>query len=456
MWTYEEALEYLYSFVNYEIKREIRYAPEVMNLERPRRLLAALGNPHEAYPVIHITGTKGKGSVGATCQAALQAAGLKAGLYSSPHLQDFRERFKLNDEVISQELFAVLMARMKPAIELIPDLTWFELTTALAFLYFREQAADIVVLEVGLGGRLDATNVVTPLVSVITSLSYDHMHLLGNTLAEIAGEKAGIIKPGVPVVSAPQDPEAGAVLAEVAAERGSALTVVGRDWTCIPGVSTRHGQRFLAGRADEPLQEYWTPLIGHHQAINATVALVALDHARRAGVPLPEGIVRDGRLDANWPGRFEIVGSDPVLVLDAAHNGASAACLQETLIEVFPEATPRVLVFGASSDKDVAGMFRVLLPAFDHLILAQADHPRAMALDTLIALARSAGYAGVVHSIAEVSEALAQAREFAGAHGIVAVTGSLFVVGEARDALGLKSGRAAYRDAVAGAGGGAL
>ncbi len=447
MWTYQEALEYLYSFTNYEVRREVRYAPEVMNLDRPNELLAAMGNPHRAYPVIHITGTKGKGSVGAYCQAALQAAGLRAGLYSSPHLQEFRERFRLNDDMISEAELAELLAELKPVADRIPGLTWFELTTALGFLYFERRKVDALVLEVGLGGRLDATNVVTPLVSVITSLSYDHMHLLGNTLAEIAREKAGIIKPGVPVVSAPQAAEAATVLEAVAAERGSPLIVVGRDWEVVPGQSTRQGQRFLAGPAGH-LQEYWTPLAGHHQAINGAVALAALTVVREHGLPLPPELVSGGRLAANWPGRFEIVGEAPVIILDAAHNAASAECLRDTVLEVFPERSARALVFGASADKDVAGMFRALLPSMDHLVLTHADHPRALDVDSLAAEARMAGFSGQIILVPTVAQALEQARRLAGPAGAVVLTGSLFVVGEARNALGLAVGRAAYLDAA--------
>ncbi len=443
MWTYEDALDYLYSFINYEVKREVRYAPEVMNLDRPRQLLAALGDPQNDFPIIHITGTKGKGSVGAYCQGALQAAGLKTALYSSPHLQDFRERFRVNDQIIPRETLAALVARMKPAVDQIDGLTWFELTTALAFMYFQLEAVDAVVLEVGLGGRLDATNVVTPLVSVITSLSFDHTHLLGSTLAEIAYEKAGIIKPGVPVVSAPQPPEAAQVIAEVAAANNSPLIRVGADWKVITGACTAQGQAFQAGKAGY-LQDYWTPLVGGHQAINATVALAALDAARQAGLPLPEILVPDGRMPVNWPGRFEIVQEQPVVVLDAAHNGASAAWLRDTLLQVFPGATPRVLVFGASADKDVRGMFAELLPAIDYLILTQADHPRAMSTDELRNLAEQAGYAGEARSAPHVRAALAQAYELAGQGGLVTVTGSLFIVGEARDLLGLALGRATY------------
>lgn len=447
MWTYDDALDYLYSFINYEVKREVRYAPEVMNLDRPRALLEALGNPQDGYPIIHITGTKGKGSVGAYCQAALQAAGLRAALYSSPHLQDFRERFRVNDTMIDRDGLAALVEQMKPAIDQIPGLTWFELTTALAFMYFQQMAADVVVLEVGLGGRLDATNVVTPVVSVITSLSFDHTHLLGNTLAEIAQEKAGIIKPAVPVVSAPQKAEAAAVLAEVAAEQGSRLISVGTDWEVVPGPSTAQGQTFSAGPVGA-MKRYWTPLAGHHQAVNATVALAALSVARESGLPLPDDLVAGGRLNANWPGRFEVVGKQPVMILDAAHNGASATCLRETLAEVYPEAAPRVLVFGASADKDVRGMFRALLESIDTLVLTKAVHPRAMDMDALSEIAQETGFGGEILMLSAVTDALRQARQVAGQKGLVTVAGSLFIVGEVRDALGLRPGRAAYLDPI--------
>jgi dihydrofolate synthase/folylpolyglutamate synthase len=446
MWTYQEALDYLYSFINYEVRREVRYAPEVMNLDRPRQLLAALGNPHEQYPIIHVTGTKGKGSVGAYCLAALKTAGLRTGLYSSPHLQDFRERFRINDEMIEKPQLAELLAEIKPAADAIPGLTWFEITTALAFLYFARQQVDAVVCEVGLGGRLDATNIVTPLVSVITSLSYDHTHLLGNTLAQIAVEKAGIIKPGVPVVSAPQPPEAEAVLREIAAERGSPLTVVGQDWQYAVGDIQMRRQTFKAGQSANALRDYSTPLLGDHQVVNATVALAALSLVGQAGISIPPVIEQGGFLPVNWPGRFEIVQQHPHVVLDAAHNGASARCLQKTLREVFPDADKQVLIYGASADKDVQGMFEALLPDLDYLILAQAVHPRALPPDDLAARAVELGFEGELHCVPVVADALARARHFAGKNGVIVVTGSLFIVGEARDVFGMTPGQTAYRD----------
>src|SRR5262245_53162333 len=278
---YDEALDYLYSLINYEVKRPDRYNPDVVSLDRPRALMEAFGNPQETYPIIHVTGTKGKGSVSAMCASVLHAAGLRVGLYSSPHLQDFRERFRINGELIDPEVLASLVERIRPVVDRTPNLTWFEVTTAIAFLYFAEAGVDIAVLEVGLGGRLDATNIIkSPLVSVITSLSFDHMALLGNTLASIAGEKAGIIKPGIPVVSAPQEPEAFEVLERIASERGAPLTLVGRDYTFKVDTADEYGQWFSVARRGKPTRRYWTPLLGEHQALNATVALAALDQVR--------------------------------------------------------------------------------------------------------------------------------------------------------------------------------
>ncbi len=447
--SYTEAIDYLYGFINWEVERHVRNAPETMTLERPRRVLAALDNPHKRYPVIHITGTKGKGSVGAMCASALSASGLKAGLYSSPHLQDFRERFRVDDQLIDPDDFTALINQMRPVIDPIPDITWFEVTTALAFLYFAQQQVDAAVIEVGLGGRLDATNVVTPVVSVITSLSYDHTHLLGDSLASIAMEKGGIIKPGIPVVSAPQPPEALDVLSEIAAGRHSPLTLIGRDWLYVHESSTISGTRFQTGPEGEPLEAYCTALRGEHQALNATVALAALHHARKAGVAVrPDGI-RSGFEQVDWPGRLEVVNHTPLLVLDAAHNAASARRLQAALEELFPQR-PLALIFGVSADKDVSGIFDALLPLVDYLIAAQAVHPRALAPDEIAAIARKQGYSRVIEEIPQVETALSRASELVGPEGLICTTGSLFIVGEMRTVCGLPAGHVVRRSAVPG------
>ncbi len=437
--TYTDAIEYLYSFINWEVERHVRYAPEAMTLERPRRVLEALGNPHLQYPVIHITGTKGKGSVGAMCASALQASGLRTGLYSSPHLQDYRERFRVGGTLISPQDFTALVNTVRPVVEAVEDITWFEVTTAMAFLYFAQQKVDAAVIEVGLGGRLDATNVVQPVVSVITSLSYDHMHLLGNSLADIAREKGGIIKHGVPVVSAPQPPEALDVLRSIAEERDAPFTLVGHDWLYEPLPPAGAGEDFLVAPLGQPLQPYHVSLVGEHQSLNATVALAALDHARQAGVPVqPEGI-RAGFEAVDWPGRLEVLSREPLIIADAAHNAASARRLRATLEARFWRQ-PMALVFGASADKDIAGMFAALLPVTDMLIVTEAAHPRAIAAEELEALAVQQGYAGPIERVHGVAAAMARAVKRVGPAGLVCTTGSLFVVGEARDAFGLPVG----------------
>lgn len=440
--TYQEAIDYLYSFINYDVQRQQRYAVNRMTLDRPRALAALLGNPHQHYPIVHLTGTKGKGSVGAMCAAILQAAGLKVGLYSSPHLQDFRERFKVNEELIPEEAIIQLVEQIKPAVAQVDGLMWFEIITVLAFEHFRQVGVDAAVIEVGLGGRLDATNIVIPHVSVITSLSFDHTSILGTTLAEIAGEKAGIIKSGVPVVSAPQPPEALAVLESAATQQGAPLTLIGRDWAFEPLGGDLWLENLLAAPRGEPLQPYQTVLLGRHQAINAAVALATIDQLREQGMAIPSEAARRGLLEVNWAGRLEIVRKDPMVVLDAAHNGDSARWLAQTLTERF-DYSPLVLVFAAKADKDIHGMLRTLLPIADHLIITQAVDSRAESPENIAEIAREIGYTGTLEIIPQVPCALLTAEAYAGEMGLACVTGSLYLVGEARTVYNLKVGQVA-------------
>jgi dihydrofolate synthase / folylpolyglutamate synthase len=448
--TYDEALDYLYSLINYEIQRPERYTPDIVSLERPRKLMAALGNPQDTYPTIHLTGTKGKGSVSAMCASVLQAAGLRVGLYSSPHLQDFRERFRVNNELIEPEVLASLVEKIRPVVETTSGLTWFEVVTAIAFLYFAQAQVDIAVIEVGLGGRLDATNIIkSPLVTTITSLSYDHTYLLGNTLAEIAFEKAGIIKPGVPVVSAPQLDEPREVIERIAQERGAVFTLVGRDIKFEPHSGDEYGQSFRASLPSGESREYWIPLIGNHQALNAAVALTTLYHARNVSdkirLAVTDEAIQSGMRMVNWPGRLEVVRRHPYLVLDVAHNGASAEYLATALKTDFPHGK-LVLIFGAFTDKDVQSMFKALLPITAHLILMQAINPRAFSTEQLAEMARNSGYTGEIEMIPPADEALARATTLVSSDDLICVTGSLSIVGEIRTLLGLTPARAAYLD----------
>jgi dihydrofolate synthase / folylpolyglutamate synthase len=334
-----------------------------------------------------------------------------------------------------------------------PGLTTFELTTALAFQYFAREKVDVAVIEVGLGGRLDATNVITPLVSVITSLSYDHMNLLGDTLAEIAGEKAGIIKPGVPVVTAPQKPEALEVLERIAAERNAPLIQVGRDWLFYPVAHSLENQIFDVWSAHEEGQltalraqghpVNWhpsrleIPLLGRHQVENGAVAYAALMALREQGLPISADAIQEGFRSLHWPGRFEILSRRPFLVADGAHNRDSAQKLATALQDYFP-GRRIILIFGASSDKDVPGMLSELLAPGNvtRAIMTQAIHPRAQDPEELADLAQKTqtesplGKAVKLEVVPAVAQALERALQWSTAEDVIVACGSLFVVAE--------------------------
>ncbi len=426
--SYEEALDSIYSLTDYEVKPQYRYAPDVHDPTRPARLLALMGDPHRGYPTIHIAGTKGKGSVAAICASALRAAGLRTGLYTSPHLQSFRERIQVDGCQIRPAEFASLVSEIWPSVLQVEGTTTFEATTTLAFLHFARRQVEVAAIEVGLGGRLDATNVVAPLVSVITSLDYDHTHLLGETLEEIAAEKGGIIKPGVPVISAAQPEKALAVLETIAGERGAPLTVIGRDWWYDIEEMNLDWQTFRAGRAGEGGDAYRLSLLGEHQAHNATVALAALDVAQRHVPALSADAIRSGLAEVEWPGRFQILHRRPTVVVDGAHTGLSARHLRSTLETLFPNRR-LILVFGVTADKDVPRIIRELVPAADQIIATASTHPRAAPPAEVHQQLEQQGFAAV--QCPSVSAALALAWEMAGPEDVICFAGSVFVAGEA-------------------------
>ncbi len=432
---YNSALDYLYSFVDYSLKHASELAKAEFNLDRMRDLMHLLGDPQETYPVIHIAGTKGKGSVAALCASALHAAGYRVGLYTSPHLQDFAERMQVDGAPIPHAGLAALVDEIKSDVAQVPYITTFELTTALAFLHFARQNVDAAVLEVGLGGRLDATNIVTPRVSVITSLSLDHTAVLGDTLTDISGEKAGIIKPGRPVVSAPQDDEALVVLERIAAERRAPLILVGRDLAFTSLDHSLDGQHVrVSTPGDEPVI-LGIPLLGSHQAENAAVAYAALQVFQREGLLLETAHIQKGFAQAKWPGRFEVVRSNPPLVLDSAHNRYSAGKLRQTLDEYFP-GWPVILIFGASEDKNVADMLTELAPRLERVVLTQAEHPRALEPEKLLLLAEQAGVEA--EAVMPVEAAVVRALELAGQRALVLSAGSIFVTAAVRAVLNKK------------------
>lgn len=387
--SYQQALDYLYSFVDFSLKKASELAAANFDLSRMRALLALLDNPQDAYPTLHIAGTKGKGSTSAFCASALQAAGYTTGLYTSPHLLDFAERIQINGQPIPHPALAALVQEIRPAVAQIATLTTFEITTALAFLYFARQNCQAAVIEVGLGGRLDATNLITPQVSVITALSYDHTAVLGNTLTKIATEKAGIIKAQRPVVSAPQPEEALLTLEEIAAQRNAPLTLVGRDLTITPLQHSLSGQRFLLRdtRSGQTL-EVQTPLLGAYQRENAACALAAL---QQCGLPLTLQHIQAGFAKVQWPCRFEIFRpAEPLIILDSAHNEDSFRRLAQALQENLPDQKV-VLLLGVSEDKHLAAMLQAMREKIDCLLLTRSNHPRALAPEKLLPLAQEQG-----------------------------------------------------------------
>lgn len=438
---YNLALDYLYSFVDYSLKKSSELARADFNLERMRALMTLLGNPGEKYPILHVAGTKGKGSTCALMASALTAAGYKTGLYTSPHLQDYVERIQIDGKPISHAQLIRLVEQVKPHVAAVPKLTTFEITTAIGLLYFAQQKVGAAVVEVGLGGRLDATNVVTPRVSVITSLSYDHMGVLGNTLTQIAGEKAGIIKPGIPVISSPQKEEAWAVLERVAEERHAPITLVGREVVFEAGDHSLEGQSLTVGNKRgaagnklgvEKNQEsviLRLPLLGQHQLANAATAYAAL---KASGLKIGDDAIAKGFAEVKWPCRFDIVRKEPPVILDSAHNEDSFEKLDQTLEDYFPNRGI-LLIFGSSEDKDVSGMLAALKGRLKLVLATKAVHPRAIEPEKIIETANKLGIPSEAASPVEV--ALRQALELASTgREIVLSAGSMFVTAEVKTA----------------------
>ena len=425
---YQQALDYIYSFVDFSRTHQDNLSPENFDLNRMVRFMEILGSPQDDFPSLHIAGSKGKGSVSSFCSSVLQTAGYKVGLYTSPHLKDFEERMQVDNTPIPRETLVEYVEEIKPAVASVPGLTTFEIMTGLAFLFFSREKVDLAVIEVGLGGRLDATNIITPMVSVITSLYLDHVSILGDTLDKIAAEKGGIIKPGVPVISAPQEETALAVLKDIAARNKSDLIQAEQEYPFDIISKTLDGQIFrlmLSGHAEE----FHIPLLGDFQVINAVTAYAALDSLRSKGFAIENSAILTGFKEVDWPARFEVLRRQPPLIVDSAHNPASMGKLRETIDEYFPDL-PLVLVFGISEDKQLDGMYQEILPRTSHLICTSADHPRAMDPEAL--LQRSGRDSRSSEAIPVVGDALEKAIEIAGNEKLVVVAGSIFVAASAR------------------------
>jgi dihydrofolate synthase / folylpolyglutamate synthase len=423
---YAAALDFLLSRTDYERWPGYNYACR-FDLRRMDALLLRLGNPHLSTKAVHIAGSKGKGSTSAMIAAGLQAAGYKTGLYTSPHLVTLRERIQVDGKPILKRELESLVARMRPHVEAVDhdktygELSTFELLTAAAFMQFQQKAVDFQVLETGLGGRLDATNVVTPEVCIITSISLDHTEVLGDTLARIAAEKAGIIKPGRPVVSSAQAEEAAQVIRETCQRKGARLISVGSDIVWRKLDSNLSGQS-LEVKGLKGSYRITIPLLGAHQLQNAAAAVGALEV-----LGVPRKSIEAGLAKTNWPGRLQILRRRPLLVVDGAHNRDSASKLKEALKEYF-HFNRLILIIGTSADKDVSGIVEELAPLANTVIVTRSRHPRATKPEILAGEFARLGLKA--ETVEDVARAVAEAQGKAGKGDLICATGSLFLVAE--------------------------
>ena len=446
---YKAALAYIDTFINSEKSPDFSRQARFYNLERISHLLARLGDPHRRLKVVHVAGSKGKGSTAALIASILIHAGYKTGLFTQPHLITPRERCRINSRLISEAEFAEYVDRLKPSIEAMASppfppagggegggrVSFFEIYTALAFTYFADNAVDFAVIEVGLGGRLDATNVVDPLVSVITPISLEHTAILGDTHEAIAKEKAEIIKPNRPVVVAPQIPEAQTVFETVAADRNAPMDGVGRDIHLKRKNWSINGQSFDLTTQLACYSGLFLPLLGEHQAINAATAIACIERIRQEGYSVPPTSIHGGLKAVHWAGRMQVVGQSPVILLDGAHSPTSAEALCKAIREVF-RYRRLVLVVGLMRDKDLRAIGRILCPFADEIITTQAfDNPRVTPAEEIAGAWSEIG--ANFHVCPNVREAIPLAQSIATPSDLICIAGSIYIVGEAMKVLGI-------------------
>ncbi len=411
-----DPVEYLFNLQHFGIK---------LGIDRMEKFCELLGHPEKKFKIIHVAGTNGKGSVCSMLASILQAAGYKVGLYTSPHLEAFNERIKINGEEISDNELKRLTLEIKNTVA-DSETTFFEFTTAVAFSYFAEQKVDYVILEVGLGGRLDATNVVTPIVSVITSIDFDHTKILGETLEEIALEKAGIIKENVPVVCGENNSDLQELFRNVCLENNSELFFVDKEYKLID--STLSGQCFLTGG-----NEYNLSLLGEHQIENALTTIKTVEILKKQGVQISIEAVKQGLKLVKWDGRLQVYSQKPLIIFDGAHNPSGIKALDQFLAshndELFlhlGKNRKSVCIIGISSGKDVGWMLKKLSSYFNHIIITQASH-RGIPKEELFAIAKPL-FSQV--EVCEFDKAVLLARKIVGHDGFILVTGSLYLVGD--------------------------
>jgi len=443
---FKEALRYLDRFTNYEIPSSYNYK-RAYNLNRLERLLKLFGNPQHQYPSIAIAGTKGKGSSAVMLASVLKQSGLKTGLFISPHLISITERIQVNGKHISEKEFSDIVLKIKGVLKKssLKGLTYFEILTTVCFLYFCKLRVDMAVLEVGLGGRLDATKVAKPIISLITPISYDHTHLLGGTIKEIAFEKSGIITKGSYVVSAPQDEKALSVIKKVTNSKKAKLFLVGdsiRYKNLNIGISKT---TFDVRTPSASLKNIKLSLLGRHQAINALAVIGCLWLlSERFGFNIKEKDISSGLDRASIPGRLQAISKRPLTILDGAQNPASAKALRVFLEEVFTERCLGVLVLGISSDKEIEAIGRRLCPLAEKVIFTKADSPRAM--DPKELASRLGRFCNKYYISYDINDAALFAKALCKDNKVILFTGSLFLIGEALAKLnkGLSVGSRAW------------
>jgi len=435
--TYREAMRYLYDRTDYEKQEHLRYNVTTFNLDRMKKLLTLLGNPHKKIRTVHIGGTKGKGSTATMLARMLESNGYKVGLYTSPHVVHLHERIEVNSKMITEPEMLQLMNRLYAPVEKLSKKdppTFFELMTALAFMYFMDRQVDIGIIETGLGGRLDSTNVIQPEVVGITSLSIDHQHQLGTTIDSIAREKAGIFKRGVPAITVEQEPAAMQVLKLEALAAKASLSITGSDidFSYRFETSREHGPhtRICLTTPTSKFEHLRVPLHGRHQAINCGLALAMLDKLKASGYEIDNGKATEGLRTVSLAGRMEIICDDPRIIIDGAHNAASIRALIHAIGQNIPYDS-MVVIFGCNSDKDIDGMLRELQYGADKAIFTRSNSAKAISPQDL-ADKYTEICGKMCQTAVSLGEALQIARSAVGKEDLICITGSFYLIGEAK------------------------
>ena len=442
--TYKQAEEFLLQTIDYEKLTQYKYDTSTFDLKRMEEMMCSVGDPHTKRKTIHITGTKGKGSTAIIVSSILSRLGLKTGLFTSPHLTYLGERMKVNDKTISQETFVQLMNMLKPYIDKItaetPILmpTFFEIVTAIAFLYFEREKTDISVMEVGMGGRLDSTNIILPEVSVITPVGYDHTDRLGKTLDKIAFEKAGIIKEGIPVISSIQEPDALAVISKTCNEKRSLLYLVGQDILIYDiKVAQRngiYGTECVIETWRNRYKNIFLPLVGRHQVENCAAAIGSLEVLAGKGViKIDNELIVNALADIRCPARIEVISEEPLTIVDTAHTVASMKILRESIKESF-SFRRLVLVIGLSSDKDIEGVLKEIVSISNDLIFTRTGNPREADPEQMAVIAKRFSQNNLM-VIEDIDEAMEEAKRIAKKDDLICITGSFFLAGKVKELL---------------------